>query len=47
MALKKITLSMTDEMYDELEKERKRRRLPTIAETARVVIGEFLSQPIG
>lgn len=35
---------MTDEMYDELDNERKRRRLATVAETARVVIGDYLAR---
>jgi hypothetical protein len=41
MALRKVTVAMTDEMYVDLEKERKARRLPSIAETARVLIGEY------
>jgi Arc/MetJ-type ribon-helix-helix transcriptional regulator len=40
--MKKVTVAMTDEMYDDLEKERKARRLSSVAETARVVIGEYL-----
>jgi Arc/MetJ-type ribon-helix-helix transcriptional regulator len=44
MAMKKITLSMTDEMYDDLEEERKKRRLSSVAEAARVVIGDYLSK---
>jgi len=35
---------MTDEMYDELDNERKKRRLATVAETARVVIGDYLAR---
>jgi hypothetical protein len=31
-------------MYDDLEKERKQRRLASVAEAARVVIGEYLRQ---
>jgi hypothetical protein len=42
MAMKKVTVAMTDEMYDDLEKERKQRRLSSVAESARVVIGEYL-----
>jgi Arc/MetJ-type ribon-helix-helix transcriptional regulator len=42
MAMKKVTVAMTDEMYDDLEKERKSRRLASVAEAARVVIGEYL-----
>jgi hypothetical protein len=44
MAMKKVTLAMTEEMYNDLEKERKRRRLASVAETARVVIGDYLSR---
>lgn len=42
MAMKKVTLAMTDEMYDDMEKERKARRLSSVAEAARAVIGEYL-----
>ena len=41
--MKKVTLAMTDEMFNDLEQERKRKRLSSVAETARVVIGEYLS----
>jgi Arc/MetJ-type ribon-helix-helix transcriptional regulator len=44
MAMKKVTVSMTEEMVKDLEEERKRRRLATIAETARVIIGEYLKE---
>jgi hypothetical protein len=43
MAMRKITLAMTDEMYNDLDNERKKRRLATVAETARVVIGDYLA----
>ena len=36
-------LSITDEMEKALEKERKKRMLSSIPETARVVIGEYLA----
>jgi len=42
MAMKKVTVAMTDEMFRDLEKERKDRRLASVAEVARVVIGEYL-----
>ncbi len=47
MAMKKVTVAMTKEMYEDLEKERRRRRLSSVAETARAVLGEYLakSQP--
>ena len=43
MAMKKVTVAMTDEMFHDLEKERKNRRLASIAEAARVVIGDYLA----
>jgi hypothetical protein len=36
-------LSITEEMEKALEKERKKRKLGSIPETARVVIGEYLT----
>jgi metal-responsive CopG/Arc/MetJ family transcriptional regulator len=44
MAMKKVTVAMTDEMYNDLDIERKKRRLATVAETARTVIGEYLAE---
>ncbi|MGA8857769.1 MAG: hypothetical protein WB643_11465 [Candidatus Bathyarchaeia archaeon] len=44
MAMKRFMLSITDEMEKALEKERKRRLLGTIPETARVILGEHLAQ---
>jgi len=41
--MKKVTVAMTDEMYRDLEKERKNRRLASVAEAARVVIGDYLA----
>lgn len=43
MAMKKVTVAMTEEMYRDLETERKERRLASVAETTRVVIGEYLA----
>ena len=43
MAMKKVTVAMTDEMVRDLEKERKNRRLASIAEAARVIIGDYLA----
>lgn len=34
---------MTDEMVRDLEKERKDRRLASVAETARVIMGDYLA----
>jgi Arc/MetJ-type ribon-helix-helix transcriptional regulator len=42
MAMKKVTLAMTEEMYNDLEEERQKRRLASVAEVARVVIGDYL-----
>jgi hypothetical protein len=44
MAMKKVTVAMTEEMYNDLDIERKKRRLATVAETARVIIGDFLAK---
>ena len=44
MPMKKITVAMTEEMVRDLEKERKERRLSSIAEVARAILGEFLAQ---
>jgi len=43
VAMKKVTVAMTDEMVRDLEKERKDRRLASVAETARVIIGGYLA----
>lgn len=40
--MRKVTVAMTDEMFKDLEKERSSRRLASVAEAARVVIGEYL-----
>jgi Arc/MetJ-type ribon-helix-helix transcriptional regulator len=42
MAMRKVTVAMTEEMYSDLEEERKARRLSSVAEASRVVIGEYL-----
>ena len=43
MAMKRFMLSITDEMEKALERERKKRMLGSIPETARVIIGEYLA----
>lgn len=43
MAMKRFMLSITEDMERALERERKRRLLGTIPETARVIIGEYLA----
>lgn len=42
MAMKRIMLSIPDEMYDEFEKERKERFLETVPETIRVILSDYL-----
>jgi hypothetical protein len=44
MAMKRFMLSVTEEMENALEKERKKRMLGTIPETARVILGEYLAR---
>jgi len=44
MAMKRFMLSITKEMEKALEKERKKRMLGTIPETARVILGEYLAR---
>jgi metal-responsive CopG/Arc/MetJ family transcriptional regulator len=42
MAMKKVMVSLPDEMVDVLEKERKDRLLETIPETIRVILSDYL-----
>jgi metal-responsive CopG/Arc/MetJ family transcriptional regulator len=42
MAMKKIMVSVPDEMVRVLEKERKERLLETVPETIRVILSEYL-----
>ena len=42
MAMKKIMVSLPDEMVKVLEKERKERLLETVPETIRVIPSEYL-----
>lgn len=44
MAMRKVTIAMTEEMYSDLERERQKRRLASVAEAARVVIGDYLAR---
>jgi Arc/MetJ-type ribon-helix-helix transcriptional regulator len=44
MVMRKVTVAMTEEMHKDLKKETKKRRLASVAETTRVVIGEYLSR---
>ena len=42
MAMKKIMLSLPEEMVERLEKERKERYLETIPETIRLIVSDYL-----
>ena len=42
MAMKKIMLSVPEEMEKALERERKERLLETVPETIRVILSEYL-----
>ena len=42
MAMKRLLVSVPDEMEKALEKERKERMLETIPETVRVILSEYL-----
>ena len=44
MAMKRFMLSITEEMERALAKERRKRMLGTIPETARVILGEYLAK---
>jgi len=41
---KKFTMSLPDEMYLALEKERKKRKLGTVQELIRFIIAEYLKE---
>ena len=42
--MRRFTLSISEEMERALEKERKKRMLESIPETARVIISEYLAE---
>ncbi len=42
--MRRFTLSISEEMEKALEKERKKRLLDSIPETARVIISEYLAK---
>ena len=46
MALKRVMLSLPDEMIEVLEKERKERYLETIPETVRVILSDYLRKKL-
>ena len=43
MAMKKIMVSMSKDMVEALEKERKRRKLETIPEVVRLIISDYFA----
>jgi len=43
LAMKRVLLSVTEELFDTLEKERKRRMLDSIPETVRMIISEYFA----
>jgi Arc/MetJ-type ribon-helix-helix transcriptional regulator len=42
--MKKIMVSMTQEMVDALEKERKKRKLASVPEVVRQILGEYVAR---
>lgn len=42
--MKRILLSMSKEMFNVLEKEKKRRKLETIPEVVRLILSDYLSR---
>jgi hypothetical protein len=42
--MKRFMMSVSDEMHDELEKERKVRRLETVQEVTRKIVSDYLRQ---
>lgn len=41
MAMKRILVSVSQELYDAIEKERKLRRLETVPEAARAILSDY------
>lgn len=42
--MKRYMMSVSDEMFDDLEKERKIRRLETVQEVTRQIVSDYLRQ---
>jgi Arc/MetJ-type ribon-helix-helix transcriptional regulator len=42
MGTQKITVAMTDEMVEDLDKERKLRRINSVPEVVRIIVSEYL-----
>jgi hypothetical protein len=41
MAMKRILVSVSEELYESIEKDRKSRKLETVPETARAIISDY------
>jgi metal-responsive CopG/Arc/MetJ family transcriptional regulator len=41
MAMKRILVSVSEDLYDAIEKERKARKLETVAEAARAILSDY------
>ena len=46
MAMNKVMVSLSDEMLKALEQERKARKLETVPETVRSVLGEYFKDKL-
>jgi hypothetical protein len=46
MAMKRIMLSVSQELYDSIEKERKSRKLETVSESARAILSDYFRNKI-
>ena len=44
MAMKRILVSVSDELFDAVEKERKLRKLETVPEAARAILSDYFRQ---
>ena len=46
MGMKKVTVAVTEDMENALERERKKRLLDSIPETIRMILSDYLSQQV-
>lgn len=44
MTMKRILVSVSEELYDSIEKERKKRKLETVPEAARAILSDYFRQ---
>jgi metal-responsive CopG/Arc/MetJ family transcriptional regulator len=44
MAMKRIMLSVSQELLDSIEKERKNRKLETVSESARAILSDYFRE---